>query len=279
MSDAETLKEFGRRGWSIKVETRPDYDYEPGRDDDVYPRLTPHDPGDEVGDGDLGPFPGVVQGEYYRVTAEEVTRLFEIAGASDFDEFRAQIGKTARDIANGQLRWIGVIATARRGKHVLGTSSLWGVDDDGSEDTAPHIREVADEVADEAIAEAEAALRELCDGLGADCSPASSPPAVEEGLDDQHCPSCLSLNICQQTREDQEPWACLDCAAEFGEPLEPETVEASRLSGGHAVKAPGSETWSLIRCAGGGLCDGTVTVELDWGSIMYREGEKVDALV
>lgn len=100
------------------------------------------------------------------------------------------------------------------------------------------------------------------------------------GLDDQHCPTCLSFNICQQTREDQEPWGCLDCADEFEEPLEPATVQADALTIGCAVKAPRADAWSKIQQAveRDQPIEGKVLVRLSWGCIVYDAREDVQAL-
>jgi DNA-directed RNA polymerase subunit M/transcription elongation factor TFIIS len=53
----------------------------------------------------------------------------------------------------------------------------------------------------------DATAREVYEAEGDEAEGAPTPPT--------NCPSCGSESICAQTREDQEPWACLDCAHEW----------------------------------------------------------------
>ncbi|MBS1861900.1 MAG: hypothetical protein JSS68_09325 [Actinobacteria bacterium] len=47
------------------------------------------------------------------------------------------------------------------------------------------------------------------------------PVALIDPPDAPLCPRCFSEDICELTREDEEPWGCLDCSASFTDPVEP----------------------------------------------------------
>lgn len=55
--------------------------------------------------------------------------------------------------------WVAVIVTAYKGGVKLGSASLWGIESDAGD----YLREVANELADEAVSEAKAKLEELCE--------------------------------------------------------------------------------------------------------------------
>lgn len=158
-----TIDVQGRDGWRLETAITHDFDYRPGEDDDVYPRLTPSLNYD-LPEGALGPFPGVIQGEYYCVTSEEVERLTRI-GSGDPAAMRESIAADARAIAARSLEWVVVRVRATR-ETLEGHAYLGAVDvDHRLEDPYAWAREaVADsDLADEAIEEARATNNERTD--------------------------------------------------------------------------------------------------------------------
>lgn len=136
--ESETIQEFERDGFDVRVSISPDYDYRPGEDDDVYPRLTYWEGGElDVRDEwtgqfvrrPLGPFSGTVQGEYYVVEPDDVDRLITLMGGSP-RAARKWIDQTAAAIACRDLSWINVDVTVSRAGVELGRASLGGVDYD-----------------------------------------------------------------------------------------------------------------------------------------------------
>jgi hypothetical protein len=172
----ETVAEFDRDGWHIRVRVTPDYDYRPGEDDDVYPRLTVIDRWtyDWEADRDeytgqfvrrpLGPFPGVVQGEAYLVEPDEVDRLAELWGESP-RKVRRVAEADARALACGDLSHVNVDVYAERGG-IQERACIGGVgydvrDEKSREESERYVRdEIPDYygLVDEAIKQAEASL-------------------------------------------------------------------------------------------------------------------------
>lgn len=157
MIEAETIKEFERDGFKVRLERIPDYDYRAGADDDIYPRLVL---AEEVSEEEtLGKYPGVQQGEYYALTHADTERLIKVAGTDDRDEFLTWAQDVAAALSNGVLSFVGIRATVYRAGVELASASLWGIEDDGrTDETTKQSRaywfEVGDELAAEAIEEA-----------------------------------------------------------------------------------------------------------------------------
>jgi hypothetical protein len=184
--EVETVYTEECDGWTISVGTAPDYDYVPGRDDDVFPEIQygelpaidcPRCDGDGCletptggvydcpkceGTGEVDDDAGVSgyddMREPWHVTGEALRELAEINGATV-----EVLGEDATKIARGELTHVGVIVTARRGK-IRGEASLWGVGVDLSrpQESEGYVREVGDELRDEAI---EAAARSAVGNL------------------------------------------------------------------------------------------------------------------
>lgn len=157
------IETFGRKGFSITVEGQPDHDYQPGRDDDVYPNLVYVNHNAYDNEEFLGVFPGVSQGDYWALSKAELARLYAAAEVDDAKarrDLKQWAEGAAEALANGMLSFVGITVVASRAGVELGTASLWGVEDDGRDAgrTAGYWKEVASEVADEAIGEAEEKL-------------------------------------------------------------------------------------------------------------------------
>lgn len=88
--------------------------------------------------------PYVVAGETARQKAARAAR-------ADFERLRAW--------CTDEWHWLGVVVTASRNGIELGRDSLWGIESDAGE----YLREVADDLAAQAIAEAREALADLCE--------------------------------------------------------------------------------------------------------------------
>lgn len=149
-----TIDVQGRDGWRLETAITHDHTYRPGEDDDVYPRLTPC-LNYNLPEGALGPFSGVVQGEYYQVTAEEVERLTELGGG-DPETMRKQLEADAEAIASQSLEWVVVRVRATR-ETLEGFDYLGGVDvDHRLEDPFAYARGVIEDydMGAEAIADA-----------------------------------------------------------------------------------------------------------------------------
>lgn len=127
MSERETIKECEKDGWTIKVQLVPDYDYQPGQDDDIYPnaqevRMDPNT-GEYPSDGWIVDFR---HGQMH-VSGEEIERLLEIGGGGK--KQREAMESDIRAIGHEYLSWVGVIVTATRGD-ISGEDSLYGVEYD-----------------------------------------------------------------------------------------------------------------------------------------------------
>lgn len=169
MRNSDTIKEFGRAGWTIHIEAWPDDEYRPGEWDEAWPRLTYVDARDYYAGepGDLGPFPGISQGEYYCVKAADVERLLSAwqTAPEDRAEMVERIADDAAAIANGSLYWVTVCARASRAGHELGSASLGGIDQDTRDAAyACDLAGMAEEydLVGEAIAEAEQEALKIC---------------------------------------------------------------------------------------------------------------------
>jgi hypothetical protein len=77
------------------------------------------------------------------------------AARADFEHLRAW--------CNDDWYYVGVIVTASRDGIELGRASLWGIADEGDDESASYIGATAEELASEAIREAKAKLATLCD--------------------------------------------------------------------------------------------------------------------
>lgn len=135
MTEFEMIREFERDGWQITVALAPDYDYQPGVDDDLYPRFEEvgyhGDDTEERGhDGRFLPQPIIVTGRQgmLKVTPEEIDRLTEISGGNP-RRMRRWIAETAAAIAGEDLTWAVVRVTASRGE-VRGSDCLGSVEYD-----------------------------------------------------------------------------------------------------------------------------------------------------
>lgn len=96
-------------------------------------------------------------------TTETATRegfcyRVKIVADDDADAPRADFERL-RQWCNDEWRYVGVIVEVERQGVKLATSSLWGIEDDAGD----YLREVADELADEALDEAKATLAKLCE--------------------------------------------------------------------------------------------------------------------
>lgn len=85
----------------------------------------------------------------YDVPGETPRQRAAKAARADFERLRAW--------CNDGWNWCGVVVTASRAGVELGTASLWGIESDAG----AYLVEVANELADEALAEAADKLREL----------------------------------------------------------------------------------------------------------------------
>ena len=130
----ETIQELERDGWKITVEIAPDWEYQPGEDDDIYPRLQELSPYQGVPDRDYDgrfiPQPIIVTSRQgpIAVSVDEIRRLIE-AGGINPRTARAQIRSDAAAIAGEQLSWVVIRVTATLGDHA-GTDYLSGVEYD-----------------------------------------------------------------------------------------------------------------------------------------------------
>lgn len=119
----ETIQEFEQDGWQISVAIAPDYDYAPGRDDDIYCHIEDVLPGHD--DEYEATFPhrhgmaGVKPGE--------VDRIMELGGCPE--RMRARLIDDARSIADESLSWVVVRVSAKRGD-ISGSDILGGVEYD-----------------------------------------------------------------------------------------------------------------------------------------------------
>lgn len=161
MSDWTNIKREDRDGWEVSVDIAPDYDYQPGYDDDIYPRLqeVPYGGVEEEPrdfDGRFLPRPIIVNTRTgpAMVTVEEIDRLTEIWGGSK-RHCRKLIEESARGIGNEDLSWVVIRVTAKRG-HIEASDYLGGVDYDTRRDADADVLEVAESygMADTAIEEA-----------------------------------------------------------------------------------------------------------------------------
>ena len=161
---AETIKEFERDGFKVRLERIPDYDYRAGADDDVYPRLVL---AEEVSDEEtLGKYPGVQQGEYWALTHADAERLVKVAEPTDRAAFVAWLEDTAAALSNGILSFVGIRAVVYRAGVELANASLWGIEDDNRTDEAAEQSraywfEVGEELTEEAMDEARKKIAEL----------------------------------------------------------------------------------------------------------------------
>jgi hypothetical protein len=169
MGDFETIEEFDRDGWGISVQLAPDYDYRPGHDDDIYPRLEGigsygRHPLERDDDGRFLPQPIIVWGrhERYEVSVEEIRRLIEVGGMNK-KRARSIIAGDAEAIASETLSWVLVRVAARRAG-IEGCAVLGGVDYDLRQGADAYARQTVEEYAmvEEAI---EDAARSVVGGL------------------------------------------------------------------------------------------------------------------
>lgn len=199
VSDHEKIDEFQRDGWNITVELAPDWEYEPGRFDDIYPRLEEWRGNETVecpkceGAGDLpdrryadgwrectecegsGEIENPVYlaglSDVWTVTPAELDRVIKIGwgedvSAAEYRKARAELIDNASAIVSEDLSWVGVIVTASRG-HISGNNSLWGVDYDLRQRTADRYAENGECVRDHCMVEnaIEAAARSVVGDL------------------------------------------------------------------------------------------------------------------
>jgi hypothetical protein len=169
MGAFQTIDEFERAGWGISVQLAPDYDYQPGYDDDVYPRLTAigsfaQEPPERDYDGRFLPQPIIVWGrrECYEVSVEEIQRLIEVGGMNK-KRARSIIADDAAAIVSETLSWVVVRVAAKRGG-IEGNAVIGGVDYDLRNNADKYAREIVEEYAmvEEAI---EDAVRSAVGGL------------------------------------------------------------------------------------------------------------------
>jgi len=159
--DWETIETRERDGWQIEIAISPDWEYRPGYDDDIYPRMEPRDygttdPEPRDYDGQFLPRPIIVSGrsDEYVVTPDEIARLTELWGGSP-RRARKIIADDAAAIAGEMLSWIVVRVTVRCGA-MVGADYLHGVDYDlRQRDPNRYALEIAeDQMVDEAIHDA-----------------------------------------------------------------------------------------------------------------------------
>ncbi len=100
---------------------------------------------------------------------EDATRAAYAAHKATFPSERAYAAAAAESdfqrmhaFAQGELEFVGVIVRAKRAGIELGSASLWGIESDSGD----YFEQVAQELREEALGEAKAALAELCDCKG-----------------------------------------------------------------------------------------------------------------
>lgn len=116
MDEYETIREYDRDGWHIEVAIAPDYEYQPGQDDDIYPVLEEvpqwYDHDERDYDGRFQKRPIIVDTRYgpAMVSVEQIEELIEKTGCT-----RKSIESDARAIGREDLTWAIVRVTASNG--------------------------------------------------------------------------------------------------------------------------------------------------------------------
>lgn len=91
----------------------------------------------------------------YDVEGETPKQKAARAARHDFEVLRAW--------CNDEWFWCGIVVTVSRDDIELGSASLWGTEANYPGSRNEYLLEVANEIADEALAEAQAAVASLCD--------------------------------------------------------------------------------------------------------------------